>query len=68
MSDWISVDQSLPDKNTDVIVACEDGYVQAGYLEGREWQWINSEATIRIGVTHWMPFPEPPTKEEAGEL
>lgn len=65
MSAWISVAQSLPDKNTDVIVACEDGYVQAGYLEGRDWLWINSEKEIRIGVTHWRPFPEPPTKEEA---
>ena len=60
---WTHVDVSMPDLNTDVIIATEDGSVQAGYFDDREWQWINSERSIKIGVTHWMPFPNPPVKE-----
>jgi hypothetical protein len=55
MSEWISVAERLPPNGTQVLVACDTGYVTAG------WQWFgkwNGE-----GITHWMPMPEPPGEE-----
>jgi hypothetical protein len=49
----------MPDSDTDVIVATEDGHVEAGYHDGNDWRWI-SAGVVQIGVTHWMPFPNPP--------
>jgi hypothetical protein len=59
MSEWINVGESMPDSDTDVIVATEDGHVEAGYHNGSEWRWL-SAGIIEIPVTHWMPFPNPP--------
>ena len=64
MSKWINVGESIPDSDTDVIVATEDGHVEAGYHDGNDWRWL-SAGVVNIAVTHWMPFPEPPTKEKA---
>ena len=62
MSEWISVEDGLPDLHEDILAyyefktinghtstsMCEDCIVQ----EGR-WDTDNN-------VTHWMPLPEPP--------
>jgi hypothetical protein len=49
----------MPDSDTDVIVATEDGHVEAGYHDGTDWRWLGA-GVVQIGVTHWMPFPNPP--------
>ena len=59
MSKWINVGEAMPDSDTDVIVATEDGHVEAGYHDGIDWRWL-SAGVVQIGVTHWMPFPNPP--------
>jgi hypothetical protein len=59
MSRWIPAAVELPDSDTDVIVAAEDGHVEAGFHDGRVWRWLNA-CRIDIDVTHWMPFPNPP--------
>ena len=64
MSDWTHVDAAMPDSDTDVIVATEDGHVEAGFHDGKDWRWLNA-GIIAIPVTYWMPFPNPPLKEEA---
>ncbi len=59
MSDWISVEDKLPDENTNVIVDGGIAYYRKGLwmtltgelFPGKPIQWI---------VTHWMPLPEPP--------
>jgi len=61
---WTNVDVSMPDIDTDVIIATEDGEVGGGYDHGQDWHWI-SGGTVKIEVTHWMPFPKPPLKEVA---
>jgi hypothetical protein len=62
MSEWINVGEAIPDSDTDVIVATEDGHVEAGYYDGIDWRWLGA-GVVQIGVTHWMSFPNPP--EEA---
>ena len=59
---WTNVDVSMPDSDTDVIIHTEDGEVGAGYHDGQDWRWM-SGGTVKIAVTHWMPFPNPPLKE-----
>lgn len=58
---WIRAEQELPDEETDVIVATEDGHVEAGFLLEGKWRWLSAEQ-IKAQVTHWQHFPEAPTE------
>ena len=60
---WTPVGEELPDEETSVIVATDDGHVDAGFLLEGKWRWLDA-GTIKVAVTHWMHFPEPP--EEGG--
>lgn len=57
MSEWISVDDRLPEKGKTVLCVFDDGYIATASIEfDGEWGlWVNSGA-----ITHWMPLPEPP--------
>lgn len=66
---WISVEERLPEPETEVMVAFDDGAVWC------LWQnWQNDDCdpfTYSVDtfdgpthdVTHWMPLPEPPKEE-----
>ncbi len=56
---WIPVTERLPEKDTRVIVC-------ASLPEGVHSDFIYEDGHwfVSIGVTHWMPFPEPPKEEE----
>ena len=66
-SEWISVEERLPDGKVNCIVHykhvyCDnDGYWAIGlsFYDGNEFE-INSVYKI----THWMPLPPPPTEKE----
>ena len=55
---WIPVTERLPEKDTRVIVC-------ASLPEGVHSDFIYEDGHwfVSIGVTHWMPFPEPPKEE-----
>lgn len=60
MSEWISVDDTLPDEYGDYLVSrtCRpNGYVVTYAPVG----WL---CTDFFPVTHWMPLPEPPNTEQ----
>ena len=62
MSEWISVEERLPDKNKPVIAADRFGEVfEATYGFGR-WTPAYDEYET-AAVTHWMPLPSPPGEE-----
>lgn len=77
-SEWISVDERLPDNHRAVLVACEGltigGYapIAIGSYGGGFWSLADADGTayltkyMRCTVTHWMPLPEPP-KMKGGE-
>lgn len=57
MSDWISVEDRMPEPGTTCLVV-HGKEVEISYLNNRSIFLI---AHLRGGiVTHWMPLPEPP--------
>ena len=64
--EWISVEERLPEKGTNVITArwstaCLDNpklLVDVAYFSGGTFQHL--EAQFVFEPTHWMPLPEPP--------
>jgi hypothetical protein len=73
--EWFSVNNSLPEVETDVLVFGKRGdaicysvagiftgdtHVPLGSLTGREWLAQNSEEELRFIVSHWMPLPSAP--------
>ena len=67
---WISVKERLPEPETEVIAAFDDGYVWAmwqkwsltdEYEEGESpFDYYKDVGAGIHTVTHWMPLPEPP--------
>lgn len=65
MSEWISVEERLPDDmDAEVTVdalAYEDGVIHQAFYDKSSGVWIDTDGDELHGeVTHWMPLPEPP--------
>lgn len=63
---WISVEDRLPEENTDVLIyrgGFRDDLMNVyTYMGHNEWEdeygyWSRTDDE---GITHWMPLPEPP--------
>ena len=64
MSEWISVEDRLPEKNTSVLVSTDNGIVFQCLYAYDGWDlWEGNE----VNITHWMPLPEPPNADMRGE-
>ena len=61
-SEWISVEERLPEDSARVLVYGENGIVCATHFKG-DW-WLSNRYEGQI--THWMPLPEAP-KIKGGE-
>jgi hypothetical protein len=66
MSEWISVEDRLPDEKTFVPgtdvshVIASDGVFVLGVLYRKEKGFGDMRCNELTNVTHWMPLPEPP--------
>ena len=63
MSDWISVEDRLPDSEGYYLVYSPAYYGVRGmdYIrEAHGFVWYTDENSPTSGNTHWMPLPEPP--------
>lgn len=74
MSEWISVDDQLPDTSRDVMVATQSGEHQSwtiAFYERQKWEdqmWLEDHWAVTIGeypdgnrvVTHWREIPAMP--------
>lgn len=62
---WISVKEELPptsdkdDESVDYLIVDEDGEMNVGYYNKMDKLWFSCDGYI-LGVTHWMPLPQPP--------
>lgn len=59
MMAWTAVADGLPDDETTVLIATEDGEVWTGFMDGGQWRYVSADP-VGIPVTHWMHFPSPP--------
>lgn len=57
MSEWIDVNERLPDISGNFLTF--NGYGQSIQLWNKNG-WLNLYAALRI--THWMPLPKPPSE------
>ncbi len=64
MTEWISIKEGLPSKDTCVIVYSKEGDVDMADLDGAFNIFMSHTSgdyqEALHGVTHWMPLPEPP--------
>lgn len=57
---WIPITRDLPDEESTVLVALEDGTVEAAFLESSIWRYLNADS-IDEPVTHWAEYPDAPS-------
>jgi hypothetical protein len=61
MSEWISVDERLPDPVFDWVIVCADGAMATVmYTKNRGFHGLTANDLIMRDITHWQPLPEPP--------
>lgn len=60
---WISVDDRLPELDQDVLSVDKSGRVYNSTWRGNHFKCVGL-VWEHDNVTHWMPFPEPPTQEQ----
>ena len=63
MSEWISVRERLPEEWPESVLAYYSGGVHEVFLFRGKWYQADMEYEA-LGLTHWMPMPEPPGEEE----
>ena len=56
-NEWVSVEERLPEPTHCVLVYTTDYSIEVDAI-GSDGEWMSYE------VTHWMPLPAPPKKEE----
>ena len=69
-SDWISVDERLPDKDAVVLVYKQEyGLIGTAKYSGNGFWGFDNQTrdpmhkfTFMGGVTHWQPLPQPPSE------
>ena len=59
---WIPITDRLPESGQRVIVCRKDDRVEQGVYLGVNGWW-KVYGTNTKSITHWMPLPEPPSKE-----
>ncbi len=58
---WIDVQDHLPDDETRVLVAFDDGEVDVAYRDADRWLGA-MDSVLETAVTHWADLPEPPNR------
>lgn len=56
-SNWIPVEEQIPDDDTDMIVCKSDGIIDIAFWNGDAWMSLDSNYILN--VLAWMPLPEP---------
>ena len=72
LNEWVRVEERLPENGQIVLFHQKDGFIYcAEYFVGKELmspEWfIDNDSWNAKVVTHWMPLPAPPEKENSHE-
>ena len=62
---WIPVSERLPEGEREAVLAYQRDFNEAhiAWISGGDWE--DTSGTFAPGkVTHWMPLPEPPRKDD----
>lgn len=54
---WTSIDQSLPDADTNVLLGLADGFSCEGFLDGAQWRDVCAIALDDGAVVAWSDMP-----------
>ena len=63
---WISVEDQLPEE-CELVYAIREGNVEPGiykFMAKDQWEWAPRFIACLDDITHWMPLPQPPRKED----
>ena len=71
LNEWVSVEDELPDFDTPVLVYVKDIFDNKSIINITKYtitydltnNWLGYENSS-FKITHWMPLPKPPEKEE----
>lgn len=67
-SEWISVDERLPETNKKVLVCYSNGSMDiAKYIRADGLEFWFEETNFTKTITHWMPLPKPPKMKGGAE-
>ena len=61
---WFDAAVQLPDDETTVLIALDDGEVWTGYVDGDQWLYVTGDP-MEAKVTHWQHLPCPPLRGAA---
>ncbi len=64
---WTSVQDNLPEQKVKVLTFDKSHFAyDVAYftIRGKTPYWLSKEGQWSILVTHWMPLPPPPTKDD----
>lgn len=59
-SEWVSVEDRLPETESVILVYTISEYIQTAYLEASSRLWVGIGNYRQPKVTHWMPLPQKP--------
>ena len=66
---WIAVEDELPPKKTEnsylsnTVIVCNDNGSTTAHYNHYMQEWV-CDGVAKYDVTHWMPLPVPPRKED----
>lgn len=63
--EWISVEERLPEKQANFLIADDKGHMEIA-LWTKQFGWFSGSNRVKK-VTHWMPLPEPPKMKGGAE-
>ncbi len=56
---WHRCTEQLPDDETVVLLAFDDGEVWTGFRDGDTWRFVSADP-VSCDPIYWAHFPEPP--------
>lgn len=65
MSEWISVEEQMPERGDVIAYSTQYGDILIGWIAETESEGIvcYGDGCMMYPVTHWMPLPSPPGEE-----